>query len=145
MSEIHALCRKTYQDFIKAQPIPEELKRALRAHERVPAFIDNLAREFSRPGMSIKKEKLIAGVEGMTAWFITLVQRQAEERIMSPMKLSELKRKSEKLREMRNTADKLYQEGSDHVTRTQKGEVIQTQNTIDESTPFGENSNIPDI
>ena len=101
MSTLGDLIKSTYQETIKEGPWPDELKRSLRAHERIPAFFGNLHKEFDKPGLNLKRETVVMAVRDMTMLFVAAVHRKAEERIMSPLKKAQL---LEKNREKRNSA-----------------------------------------
>lgn len=105
MSEIRDLCRKTYQEWVNGGAYPAELKRALRAHERVPLFIDNLAKEFTTMKFKVKKEQIISAVRDLTRVFISNVIREAEERALSPLKIAMMKAEQSRKDEMSRLAD----------------------------------------
>lgn len=83
--ELRAMLIKHYQQVISNAPnIPTELKKALKASERVPSFIDNLAKEFSHVGFkNISNNKLKDYATEMIMLFINLIRVKNEERIMS--------------------------------------------------------------
>jgi acyl carrier protein phosphodiesterase len=129
--DVMDLCRKTYQDFITRSDYPSDLKRALRVHERVPAFIDNLAREFHKCQARVKREEIILAVEDLSRIFCGLVQRQALERIMSPLSLASMRKQEEAKEEFRREAEALDQKGADNVFETKKGEIVESKIIID--------------
>lgn len=132
MSEIRAICRKAYQEYVKAQPYPTELKNALKAHERVPAFIDNLAREFSKPGLKVNRETVEMAVRDLTNVFVSAVKIQAEQRLMNPLKIAMVKAEQARKAEMNQLADALDKQGdmNEQVTQDQRGNQIIHQKII---------------
>lgn len=121
-SDVRALCRRIYRETIEKQE-NTELKRALRTHERVPAFIDNLAREVSRLKFSVKKESIEAMVRDMTAWFIKCVDLQAVARVESKMAQIMREKRAQEAEEFRKEAEALEAQGEHRVTQDQKGET----------------------
>lgn len=91
--EVIELCRKTYQEYVLTADIPNDLRNALKAHERVPVFIDNLAKEisyisngpalFKLGNKRITRDEIISITRDFTKVFIQNVHRQAEEKMMS--------------------------------------------------------------
>ena len=83
--ELRAMLVKHYQQHIANHPsIPHELKIALKSNERVPAFLDNLVVEFSKPYFKqISNNKIRDYSTQMIDLFINLVRQKANERMMS--------------------------------------------------------------
>ncbi len=123
-------CRKTYRDYIQRAPIPTELKRSLRTHERVPAFIDNLAKELLKVNSKVKRENLVTAVESMTGLFINAVHRQAEEKAMSPIKKMMLKQDADRKKKFQKAANLIERKGSSSVIQSAKGETTQSKVTL---------------
>ncbi len=111
MSEVRDLCRKTYKEFIEAQNYPTELKRALRVHERVPVFIDNLAREFTDCKFKVSRVQIESAVADMTRIFVSGVLKQATEKTMSQIKIGMLKAEKARKAEMDLLADAVNKRG----------------------------------
>jgi hypothetical protein len=130
--DLRVFCRKTYQDYLKRAEIPSELRRSLKSHERVPAFIDNLSGELGRLQFKISRETLQKCIEDMCELFIRLVQRRADEQAMSPLARAMLVARETKFKEMKAQADELERLGVDHVTQDEKGETIKQVVTIDD-------------
>ncbi len=120
-AEVRKICLEAYQSYVRNMPFPNELKRALKAHERVPAFIDNLAEQFSKPGLKISRDTMVSAVHDLTNLFVSCVGRQAEERLTSPLakavKLAEIDRKKEIDRQV----DLINEGGKEYVTQDKAG------------------------
>lgn len=133
MSEIRDLIRKAYRDYIETEySVPTELRLSLRTHERVPVFVDNMARELSRPGLNLKRETLIMCVRDMTRFFIENVKRAAEERTLSPLAKSLLKKRVDDMKDFRRQAEALENEGKEHVATDKAGETHRQSLIVDE-------------
>lgn len=74
-----------YQERVALCSVPEDLKRSLKAHERVPQFVDNLVNEINRFPTKIKVDrvKLKYLVHQMTDIFILAVKTTAENKFKS--------------------------------------------------------------
>ncbi len=126
MNDIRKICQDEYQKYVKDQPIPVELKRALRAHERIPLFIDNMAHQFAqceKRNVKVSREQIISAVRDLTKIFILNVTQQAEERAMSPIKKAHLKAKASQIADMKKLGDALVNKGDaiEEVTQDKKG------------------------
>lgn len=130
--DIRTLCLRTYQDYVRTASIPNELRRSLRAHERVPRFIDNLADQFKRLTFEVKKETIEHAVRDMTRLFVANVQRQAEEKSFSSLKRSMIIREAELKARARALVDRVLDGGKTHVTQDQKGNTTERQTIIAE-------------
>lgn len=129
-TDLRALCISIYQDFVRTAEIPTELKRSLRSHERVPVFVDNLCHEIKKLTFTPRRETLELMVRDMTRIFINAVQRQAEERIMSPVKkLAILKRQAD-ADAFRKEADELERTSTLEIEEGKKGETIRSVTRI---------------
>jgi hypothetical protein len=132
MSEIHELCRKTYQEYVRDCPtIPGDLKRALKAHERVPAFIDNVAREIRKLKFRVKRETIESAVRDLTNFFVLAVKREAEQRVRSPLDLAMERERRRRMEAFRREADALEQGGLSVVTKDAKGETDRQEVVFD--------------
>jgi hypothetical protein len=121
-------CRQIYRETIERID-DSELKRALRTHERVPGFIDNLAREFGCLSFSVKREAIERAVRDMTNVFVQCVKRQSEERIMSDMAKLTLKAEAQAREEFRAEAEALDQKTSEVTTYDSTGNETTKQTT----------------
>lgn len=117
------ICREAYRNFVERSDLNTELKRSLRHHERVPVFIDNLARQFRGCKFPITKDMMVRATEDLTLWFIRAVEQQAQERIMSDMEKLTLKAAEAAKDEFRQMADALTESGGENVEVGQKGET----------------------
>lgn len=86
--------------------IPSELKRALKSHERVPLFVDNLTREINkipearakakiRRAFKMDRMKLKNIVYDLTDIFINNVKAMAEQKAMSEAEQERLRKKTD--------------------------------------------------
>lgn len=116
MGEIQTLCRKVYVETIEQAEINTELKRALRTHERVPVFIDNLARDFSKLSMRVKRETIELAARDMTYIFIRAVDEKAKQAVMSDIAKMLVRKEHDDLEEFRRTAEILENQGVENVT-----------------------------
>ena len=91
-SDLTELVRHAYKNYVERDlEFPTELKNALKAHERVPLMIDNLARElrevekhaYKLKGIQPTKQELVSIVEDFTRVFLQNLVRQADEKRMS--------------------------------------------------------------
>ena len=119
--EIQQFVRETYQDVVKQAQIPDELKNALKAHERIPVFVDNMAREIKALPYTVDKEVIRMAVRDLTLWFMQAATRQANERIMSDLEKWSLKQKEQDKAELRAAADALIAGENEIVTRDKDG------------------------
>lgn len=75
---------KSYQQSVALAPVPEELKRALKTHERVPGFLSSLERNLiSVPRQLRTAQNIEATVHDMTMIFLNGLVQKAEEARMS--------------------------------------------------------------
>lgn len=116
---IKKIVRETYQECVKNCQYSDDFKRSLKAHERIPVFFNNLVREFSGPGMKLKRETIVKATQDLTALFIKAIHLKGEERLMSPLRLAMAKAKQDQVREMQKLSDALEHEGEAHETVTQ--------------------------
>lgn len=123
MSELRKIIHDEYRKTVKNGPWRDELKQALKVHERIPVFFERLVKEFSRPGLNVKRETIELAVKDMTFMFVAAVHRRAEERLMSPLEIALRKSKNSRMSEMNQLADALDKQGeaNEEVSETQKG------------------------
>lgn len=76
--------RQYYHEAVRLADAPSDLKDALKSHERVPVFVDNLADQFrqiqEKRLKPIEEKHIREIVYEMTDLFIASVKAQAEER-----------------------------------------------------------------
>lgn len=108
------IVREAYQEAIALNvTIDAELKAALRAHERVPAFIDNLALEIEKVAALRQKrgkrnldEKIVKEmVYDVTAIFIAGLQTQAKRNFESDMERIAREQALQKQKDLEQTAE----------------------------------------
>ena len=124
--DLKPLCIQTYQTTVASMQIPDELKRALKTHERMPRFLDNLVIELkvSRTrGIDVSDEEAKKIVDSMTRFFVQNVQRHADDRIMSEAAKGQIKREEQTKKEMRQLADAIFgeSEANEQITRDKDG------------------------
>lgn len=107
MSELKRLIRKDYQECVALMEMPADLRQALRAHERVPAFLDNLERELSaaKVGRMLSRVKIKETVYSLTEFFVNTVRRHGDEKIMSEVAKAAIKAKDQERKELEEAVD----------------------------------------
>lgn len=114
MNEIE-LARLTFKERINArEDIPREFKQALRAHERVPVFIDNLARELKKVPR-LTKDNLIFAVNQMTDVFVSCVMKKRDIDMMTHAQRSLIQKQEFEKELFKAQTELLEQKGADHV------------------------------
>lgn len=96
MSNLRQWIMEDYQERVRLNPeIPDELKRALKTHERVPIFVDNLLGEIKKfpKNHKMNRHMLKQLVYGMTDLFCKNAQTVAENRYKSDIQ-KELERQA---------------------------------------------------
>jgi hypothetical protein len=134
MNEIRKIVSETYRRTISDGAWPEEFKRALKAHERIPVFFDNLVKQLSKPGLNPTRETIELATRDLTRVFAAAVHRKAEERIMSPVRQAMLKAQQSRIAEMKKLGDALDLQGeaNEKVTQDKRGnEISSAQVKID--------------
>ena len=124
--DLKPLCIQTYQTTVASMQIPDELKRALKTHERMPRFLDNLVIELkvSRTrGIDVSDEEAKKIVDSLTRFFVQNVQRHCDDRIMSEAAKGQIKREEQTKKEMRQLADAIFEESeaNEQITRDKDG------------------------
>jgi hypothetical protein len=108
--DVRKLCIADYQEYIKLADLPTELKRALKTEERVPVFIDNLARQIHQLPVHVSRTRIKECVYDMTKIFISCVQKRAEFRTMSDLEKRKLEVDQANLKVLRDAADALIKD-----------------------------------
>jgi len=101
----------TYQDAVRNALVDEELKQALKTHERVPAFLGNLTRELSAVP-KITKEEVQQAVHGMTNVFLNACIQRANEMMLSDAEKSRIKTEIADAEQIKKGADELLDHGT---------------------------------
>jgi bacterioferritin (cytochrome b1) len=89
MASIREMILADYQErILTVQGIPDDLRRALKDHERVPLFVENLTREIKKieqvkPKFKMDRVKLKSLVYDMTDVFWRAVKTTAEDKYKS--------------------------------------------------------------
>ncbi len=121
MGDIRKLCREQYALRVAMRfDIPDELRRCLKTHERVPLFIDNLSKSLYRAPKDIKVETIIKAVHDMTDYFIDMIMKKADHQRLSMMEQHRLLNEQAKKAAAEAAADALFG-GEEQVTRDAKG------------------------
>lgn len=132
-SEIRDLCRQTFRETVLTMEIPRELKVALKVHERVPVFIDNLAKELSTTQFKVTKEHVIQATRDLTKTFALLVERQAKERVMSDIGKAMIRDQADKQVQLQRDVETLEGLGTEDVITTKEGSTLKQTIAIDET------------
>jgi hypothetical protein len=119
-------CIQSYQETIRLADIPSDLRTSLKAHERVPKFIDNLAKEMrSIPNLDSVTIKMM--VHDLTHLFITSVRTKADEMRMSDLERIRRQKEKDDLESLKAMTESA--QGVEHVETTSKGET--TRSTVE--------------
>lgn len=96
-----------YQEKVAMMDIPSELRTALKAHERVPQFVDNLLKEINNfpRKLNVNRFKLKNLVYDMTEVFVRGVEATIRARQMSEIEKNSLKPKDDFLDNQGNGVD----------------------------------------
>ena len=134
---VEQLCRETYQEFVRTAPgIDDELRRALRAHERIPRFLDNLAREFTiiekmdprfRGVNRITRDEIVDMTRQFCAVFCKNVKLQYDQRVMSDNAKAVIRDEQQRTKEMNQLADDLIEGSDEKTTKNAEGHETSTQ------------------
>lgn len=107
------LVTRAYQKALGQLDLDAGLRKALKSHDRVPKFIDNLSDEFTKLAaqrLSIGKplpaeRHLESMVKDFTEMFVKGIQANAEARYESEIKASMRKAEADHRRDLENTID----------------------------------------
>lgn len=81
-----------YQECVQLAPnIPDEFKRSLKAHERIPVFIDNLCSELEKV-KNLTREDIKMSVYNCTEVFMNLAKSKVDQKIVADATAAELNR-----------------------------------------------------
>ena len=116
-STLREFCVKEYQMFILEAAMPEELRRALRTHERVPVMIDKLVHEF-RAVPNAKRETIALAVRDVSRWFVNAVKLKAEQRRMSDLAKITIQKDQDRVDQFKKDVETLDEKGAMHVLET---------------------------
>lgn len=118
---IKTICRNDFQEYVALADINADLKRALKSHERVPAFVDNLAKELYHLPFDVSRETIKKLVYDMSDLFIKLLVRKADEGLMSDIAKTQIQKEADTIKKMDQLADDLISGGTEHVTENAQG------------------------
>ncbi len=93
------IIRSDFEEFIRLDPsVPEGLRNSLRLTERVPAFVDNLAKEIAmveRRGIKLDRLKIKELVYSLSAFFVHNLRTKADQMHMSDLAKTAIRTKTE--------------------------------------------------
>lgn len=105
-----------YRERVSLNPnIPGELRSALKTHERVPVFVDNLCKEIAKfdrlpKKIKIDRMKLKKLVYDMTDMFCLAVKSEADNRYKSDIEKAIMRRDSEERFKLDNEGNGIVEE-----------------------------------
>lgn len=120
--DIKQMIRADYQERVALrQDIPSEFKKSLKTHERIPVFVDNLAKEIGKipdarrkNGQPLRwkldRRKLKDLVYSMTDLFISSALKHCEDRHKSDLQKALEKEQAEKFKGLNNEGDGVVEE-----------------------------------
>lgn len=132
--DLLAIVRSDYQEAIALTEMDPELRRALKAHERVPRFIDNLAGQFfaaEKTIGAIDRETIKLAVYDLTKLFITAVEQQAKERRASDLDKLAAKEQREREARLLELANAIADGGTNEIQVTEEGIIHRGEHFID--------------
>lgn len=98
---IQEMVRADFEEFIRLDPaVPPELKTSLRLKERVPDFMDRLAKEIAQVeagGIKLDRHKIKQLVYNLSAFFVHCMKVQADQMYMSDIAKTAVKKHSQEL------------------------------------------------
>lgn len=103
---LRRLIQDAYAERVRLADVPDDLRTALRAHERVPAFFRNLEHELARVPR-LTSAGITDAVYSLTDTFIAAVKRAAEQRAMSDAARSVIRDKADEADRRDKLADRL--------------------------------------
>jgi len=130
VSDMKQMCRADFLEYIAMRDMDSELKRALKAHERVPVFIDNLAREFYKCPIKISRETIKSAVYDMTEVFIGALILKANEALLSDVARGQIKAQQQQDKELKEVLSAIIDGQEETVETSAKGEVTQSSSEV---------------
>lgn len=131
MADLRDVIIEAYQEYIRIAPVNTELRKALKAHERVPNFVLNLVKEFSSSkGSKFGRETIRKATFDMTKLFINCIETRANERRMSDLEKMIIKQEANRKSEMISLADQLNAKGETNVTEDKPGTETERQTAV---------------
>ncbi len=134
-TDLRDYIRKLWQEEVRTAEMPSELRKWLRAHERVPTFVDRLSEQLGNLTFTPKKEVIERAVRDMCKLTISMILKKAEEDALSPIARAVIERKKSEWAELKAQSEALDKLGEDHETKNQKGQT-QRQVVVLDDVPF---------
>lgn len=132
------LVRNTYQEAIALKQMPSDLRIALKSQERMPLFLENLAKELEiiqadrlKKNQKLYQEKTIKDtIYDFVDMFIHTVEAEAQNRMKSDMQKMIDKQKEDERKDLEKTAggevsgdyEEIFKEGG--ITTTEDRSVL---------------------
>jgi len=130
--------RNTYQEAIALKQMPSDLRIALKSQERMPLFLENLAKELEiiqadrlKKNQKLYQEKTIKDtIYDFVDMFIHTVEAEAQNRMKSDMQKMIDKQKEDERKDLEKTAsgqvsgdyEEIFKEGG--ITTTEDRSVL---------------------
>ena len=130
--------RNTYQEAIALKQMPSDLRLALKSQERMPLFLENLAKELEiiqadrlKKNKKLYQEKTIKDtIYDFVDIFISTVETEAQNRIKTDMQKMIDKQKEDERKDLEKTAngqvsgdyEEIFKEGG--ITTTEDRSVL---------------------
>lgn len=132
MADIRTVCRREFRRYIEESDMPREFKATLKTHERVPVFIDNLAKQLSGLPHHINRDDIVGAVRDLTRTFIHAVKLKMDQDRRSQLENARLKAEADKATATDRQADYLESLGADRVQikTDEKGNTIEKQTIV---------------
>ena len=119
--DVRALCVQYFKEYLDEIETDKELVRSLKHHERVPMFIDNLARSLYHLPVRVSKQTIRTCVFDLTRIFTNCLKIRAKEMYMSDLEKSLIKKKEEEKMMADQLADAIFSGQNETVTQDEKG------------------------
>jgi hypothetical protein len=136
-NDLVQIVRQAYKDYIMTAPpeeVSSELREALKVHERIPLFVDNMARQIQimekRKGKHLKKWQIEWVVKDMVRIFIRGVELKKEKMYTSDVERRRRETEAQTIKDMRDLADAITGEGDETEEVQAQGQAC----TIDKQT-----------
>ncbi len=119
--DVKHLCVQYFKEYLEQVETDRELVRALKSHERVPVFIDNLARSLYHLPVRVSKQTIKTCVFDLTRIFTNCLKIKAKEMYMSDLEKSLIKKKEEEKIMADQLADAIFSQGKEEVVKNENG------------------------
>lgn len=102
----------SYCEAVALSTAPDELKRALKTHERTPTFLANIEREFGKMNRKLLTPITMKNVVyDLTNLYIRNVMRMANEKAMSLVEKARIQAENDRLQKFKSDTDKMMKTG----------------------------------